>query len=164
MKKLLLLTIGSTLSVGTWAANVPYKSISICQFDYDDFDYCSKASIAKYKNALKTQKPNFNEKHILVNISSSSKSFRFVALDTKNGIAFPLSDEIIGFKDNTGGLTGKPPVIQYSLNTPYLCTKGSISAYRNSYDNVKTCYSVQDDEYSKYGKEFRRLNTPQEIN
>ncbi|NCI79742.1 hypothetical protein [Acinetobacter kanungonis] len=164
MKKLLLLTITSTLSVGTWAANVPYKSISICQFDFDDFDYCSKANIAKYKNAIKTQKPNFNEKYILLNMSSSSKSFRFVALDTKNGIAFPLSDEILGFKDDTGGLTGKPPIIQYSLNNLNLCTIGSISAYRNSYDNVKTCYSIQDDEYSKYGKDFMRLNTPQEIN
>lgn len=164
MKKLSLLIVTSIFSVGVWASDTPYKSITQCQFDYDDFNFCSKTNIAKYKNALKTQNPNFNGKYILLNLSSSPKSFRFVALDTKNGLALPLRDEIIGFKDDRGGLTGKPPLIQYSITSPYLCTKGSVSAYRDSYDNVKTCFTVQDDEYSEYGKEFTRLDTPEEIN
>lgn len=163
MKKLLLLAIASTLGFGVWASDVPYRAITQCQYDYDDFNFCSKANIAKYKNALKTQKPNFNQKYILLNLSSSNKTFRFVALDVKSGLALPLRDTIIGFKDNKGGLTGQSPVIQYSINSSNLCTKGSISAYRDAYDNVKTCYSIQDDEYSEYGKEFTRIDTPESL-
>ena len=162
MKKLLL-TIGlSILSAGAWA-NAPYKATTECQFDYDDFDFCSKTNVAKYKNALKTQQPNFDKKYILLNVSTSSKSIRFVALDTKNGLALPLRDAILGFKDDRGGLTGKPPVIKYSINNSSLCTWGSILAYRDAYDNVKTCYSIQDDEYSEYGKEFTRIDVPESL-
>src|SRR5690606_2364723 len=159
MKKLLLLAASLALSAGAWA-NTPYKATIECQFDYDDFDFCSKANIAKYKNALKTQTPNFDKKYILLNVSNSSEFIRFVALDIKNGLALPLRDAILGFKDNRGGLTGKPPVIKYSINNSFLCTWGSILAYRDAYDNVKTCYSIQDDEYSEYGKEFTRTDTP----
>lgn len=161
MKKLFLLTL--LLSGEAWA-NAPYKATTECQFDYDDFNFCSKVNVAKYKNALKIQKPNFNQKYILLNLSSSPKIFRFIALDTKNGLALPLRDEILGFKDKKGGLTGKPPIIQYSVNNSLLCTQGSISAYRDAYDNVKTCYSIQDNEYSEYGKEFTRSDTPVSIN
>ncbi len=162
MKKLLLLATSLVFSAGAWA-NAPYKATTECQFDYDDFDFCSKTNIAKYKNALKTQQPNFDRKYILLNVSNSSKSIRFVALDTKNGLALPLRDAILGFKDGRGGLTGKPPVIKYSINNPSLCTWGSILAYRDAYDNVKTCYSIQDDEYSEYGKEFTRTDTPESL-
>ncbi|MFW1635259.1 hypothetical protein [Acinetobacter oleivorans] len=162
MKKLLLLAIASTLSFEVWA-NAPYKATTTCQFDYDDFNFCSKINIAKYKNALSSQKPNFNTKYILLNVSTSLRSIRYVALDTKNGLAFPLRDTILGFKDNRGGLTGKPPVIKYSINNSFLCTWGSILAYRDAYDNVKTCYSIQDDEYSEFGKEFTRIDTPESI-
>ena len=162
MKKILLLAIASTFSVGVWA-NIPYKAITTCQFDYDDFNYCSKANVAKYRSALSTQKPNFNTKYILLNVSTSSRAIRYVALDTKNGLVFPLRDEILGFKDDQGGLTGKPPVIKYSINNSFLCTWGSVLAYRDAYDNVKTCYSIQDDEYSKYGKDFTRVDTPESL-
>lgn len=161
MKKIFLLTL---LISGGASANAPYKATTECQFDYDDFNFCSKVNVAKYKNTLKTQKPNFNQKYILLNLSSSPRIFRFVALDTKNGLALPLRDGILGFKDKKGGLTGKPPVIQYSVNNSLLCTQGSIFAYRDDYDNVKTCYSIQDNEYSEYGKEFKRSDTPVSIN
>ena len=82
-------------------------------------------------------------------------------LDSKNGLVLPLRDTIIGFKDDRGGLTGKPPIIQYSTSIPHLCIKGSVSAYRDAYDNIKLCYAIQDDEYSKYGKEFSRIGSPE---
>ena len=162
MKKLLLLAIASTFSVGAWA-NAQYKTTTECQFDYDDFNFCSKSNITKYSNALKNQKPNFNKKYILLNLTPSSKTIRFVALDTMSGLALPLRDGILGFKDGHGGLTGRSPVLKYSITSPVLCTWGSVHAYRNAYDNVKTCYSIQDDEYSEFGKEFTRIDTPESI-
>lgn len=156
MKKIILLAIASTFSLVATAAPA-FKAVSTCEYDYDDINFCSKSNIAKYKTALKTQKPNFDSKYILLNVGPSSKKNRYVAIDASQGLVYPLSDEIIGFKDRVGGLTGKPAIINYSIDNSYLCIKGSISAYRDSYDNVKACYSVHDDEYSKYGKEFSRL-------
>ncbi|RJL71636.1 hypothetical protein [Acinetobacter radioresistens] len=162
MNKLILLTVVSTLSMGAWASP-EYKAVATCQFDYDDFEYCSKSNIAKYKQALKTSKPNFDTNYILLNLSKKTNSFRYVAIDSRDGLVFPLNDEIIGFKDNKGGLTGKPPIISYSVNNPYLCIKGSVDSYRNSYDNVKVCYSIQKDEYSTYGKDFIRVDSPESL-
>ncbi|OTG82313.1 hypothetical protein [Acinetobacter sp. ANC 4648] len=159
MKKLILLSI--LFSSGTWA-NTQYKATSECEFDYDGFKFCSKSNIVKYKKALTSQKPNFDSNYILLNIGTP-KNIRYVAIDSKNGLVYPLSDEIIGFKDDNGGLTGKPPVINYSIDNANLCIKGSVMAYRNSYDNVKVCYSVQNNEHSKYKKEFIRADFPENI-
>lgn len=161
MKKILLLAVASTLSVGVWA-NASYKATTECQFDYDDFNYCSKANIVKYKNALQTQKPNFSSKYILLNMGGKNY-FQYVAIDSKNGLVFPLRDAISGFKNKQGGYNGKPPIINYSVNNTYLCVQGSLDAYRDAYDNVKICYSIQDDEYSKYKKTFRRVGTPESL-
>ncbi|WP_111891562.1 hypothetical protein [Acinetobacter sp. MB5] len=161
MKKSLLLSCLVLCSTATLAQT--YKGITTCEFDYDGFKFCSKTNIQKYKNALATKKPNFDEQYILINVSSRS-NIRYVALDTKTGIAYPLSDEIQGFKNSHGFLTGKPSSINYSLYNTDLCIEGSVSAYRNSYDNVKVCYSIQKDASSPYGKDFNRVNMPKEIN
>ena len=161
MKKLLLLAIASTFSVGV-LANAQYKATTECQFDYDDFNFCSKSNITKYKNSLSDKKPNFNSKYILLNVGTL-KNIRYVAINTENGLVFPLRDEILGFKGNHGGLTGKPPQINYSTNTSELCIQGSISAYRDAYDNVKVCYAIQDDEFSEYKKDFTRVSTPENL-
>lgn len=143
---------------GLWLIT-QYKATTECQFYYDDFNFCSKSNIAKYKNALNNKKPNFNAKYILLNVETL-KHIRYIAIDTKNGLVFPLRDEILGFKDNRGRLTGKPPLINYSITHTDLCISGSVSAYRDAYDNVKICYSMQDDEYSRYKKGFTRVDSP----
>lgn len=159
MKKIIFTLITLSLSASA-LATTHYSATTECQFDYDDVNFCSKANIAKYQKALKTQKPNFNKKYIILDIHPSRSSFRFVAVDTKSGLVLPLRDEILGFKDNKGELIGKPPIIKYSLNDDSLCIFGSVHAYRDAYDNVRVCYSIQNDEYSKYGKEFSRIDVP----
>lgn len=160
MKKLFI-PILLCISSGAWA-NAQYKGSATCEFDYDDFDYCSKAVVVKYKAALSKQQPNFDTKYIVVNVGTS-KLIRYVALDTKSGVAFPVGDTVVGFKDSHGSLTGKPPIISYSINSPYLCIKGGVEAYRNSYSNVKVCYSIQENEYSEYAKTFDRSSPPESL-
>lgn len=161
MKKMFILVIASVFSMGAWAGT-QYKATTECQFDYDDFDFCSTLNISKYKSALSTQKANFDSKYILLNIGNP-KAIRYVAIDTKNGWVLPLRDTILGFKDLQGGLTGKPPVISYSINNAHLCIKGSIDAYRDAYDNVEVCYAIQENQYSKYKKEFSRKGSPESL-
>lgn len=158
MKKILILSIASVFSIGAWA-NTQYKATAECQFDYDDFNFCSKANIVKYKNALATKKINFDSKFILLNVGSP-KYIRYVAIDTAKGIVFPLQDEILGFKDNQGNSINKPPIINFSKNNSYLCIQGSVHAYRDAYDNVNVCYSIQNDNYSKYQRKFTRVDVP----
>ncbi|TCM62716.1 hypothetical protein EC844_12434 [Acinetobacter calcoaceticus] len=160
MKKLLLAVL-LCASSGVWA-NAQYKATSICEFDYDAFNFCTQANLKKYQAALKKQAPNFNTKYILLNVGSA-KAIRYVAIDTQDGLVIPLRDTILGFKDEHGDLTGKPPKINYSINQPNLCISGSIDAYRDAYDNIELCYTIEKDQFSKHGRNFTRLDIPKSL-
>ena len=162
MKKLILLAIAFTFSVGAIAAP-SFKGVSDCKFESDDYNYCSKSNIAKYKAALKTQKPNFDGHYILINLLNRKDGYNFIALDTKTGYGYTM-EEVFSEPTKMGKPTGKPVVINYSINNSYLCIKGDIYAYRNAYDNVKACYSIQENEYSKLGKGFALAGDREELN
>lgn len=158
MKKILCVLALSSLSF-TALAKVPYKATAECQFDYDDFDFCSKRNVSKYKLALAKQSPNYDATKILLNVGSP-QYIRYVVIETQTGVVFPLSDTISGFKDKTGEFTGKPALIEFSVHKPQLCIQGSLDAYRDAYDNVKVCYALQKDQTAKYGYAMRRVDTP----
>lgn len=160
MKKLLLTTL-LALSGEVWA-NAQYSATETCIFDYDDFDFCSKQNIAKYKEALKTKQPNFANKYILINLGTL-RNIRYVAIDSKNGLVIPLGEEIIGFKDDHYNLTGKPPTTTFSISSANLCVKGSVYSYRNAYDNISVCFSIKADQFSNYGVEFSRNGSPEPL-
>lgn len=138
------------------------KLIAECQFDYDDFNFCAKDNILKYKQALGSKKPNFDSNKILLNVGTK-QDLRFVAIDTQTGVVFPLNDTISGYIDEHQDKKVKPPIIQYSLHSKVLCVEGQLYAYRDAYDHAKVCYSIQDSPYSKFKKEFSRVSTPVEI-
>ncbi|EPG41436.1 hypothetical protein [Acinetobacter colistiniresistens] len=106
MKKILFLLVISSLS-NVALAKVPYRATAECRFDYDDFDFCSKQNIAQYKAVLAKQSPNYDATKILFNVGSA-QAIRYVVIDTETGVVFPLRDEILGFKDEEGGLNGNP--------------------------------------------------------
>ncbi|WP_332605207.1 hypothetical protein [Acinetobacter sp. ESBL14] len=162
MKKILFLLAISSLSFAA-LAKVPYSATADCRFDYDDFDFCSKQSIAQYKAALAKQLPNYDATKILLNVGSA-QAIRYVVIDTEIGVVFPLRDEILGFKDEKGGLNGQPALIQFSLKQPQLCIQGSVYAYRDAYDNVKVCYRMEKDAGLKYGQAIRRMDIPMSLN
>ncbi len=141
MEKLILAVLLGLFSNVVWG-NAQFKKVIWCDYDYDIFDYCSKSNINKYKKALRTQKPNFDQKYILINVGTK-KEYIFIAIDTETGISYPLTDKIIGFKNERGGLTGVPPIINYSIDNKDLCIKGSIDAYRRSEDNIQVCFSIR---------------------
>ncbi|QER38379.1 hypothetical protein F2A31_01105 [Acinetobacter suaedae] len=161
MKKILLLLAISSLSF-TAVAKVPYTATAECRFDYDDFDFCSKHSIAKYKTALAKQSPNYDATKILLNVGSP-RYMRYVVIDTQTGVVFPLRDAILGFKDARGSLNGEPALIQFSVDQPQLCIEGSVYAYRDAYDNVKVCYLMEKDSRLKYGQQMRRVDIPESL-
>lgn len=153
-----LMLIYSTVSF----ANLSDKMIAECQFDYDDFNFCSKENIEKYKHALATKQPNFDTDKLLLNVGIKDY-VRFVAIDTKRGVVFPLNDAISGYTDSRNTRKEHPPIIDYSLNNKELCVEGELYAYRDAYNHAKVCYAIQDRPESTFKKEFRRMSTPVEI-
>lgn len=141
---LLLLTL-SCIATASFA-NVPFKKVVSCESDLFNGEYCSKKNIAQYKNALKTMKPNFNKKYILLN-TGSSNSLEFIALDTLTGIAYPLNLQYTGWENNAGK-TLKKPTFSFSLNQEKLCLTGSQydgdhPGTHETYSNIKNCFVVQ---------------------
>lgn len=161
MKKIVIWAFFAIMS-NTALANVSYKGTDQCEYDYDDINFCSASNIAKYKKALQNTAVNFDGQYILLNVKNKLNQ-RFVAIDSKTGRVFTSSDDIQGFKNSSGHLTGKPAIVNYSVDNAYLCIQGSVSAYRNAYDNIKVCYSMQDDEYAKFSKSFNRVDVPEDL-
>lgn len=126
-------------------AGTTFKKVSECQSDYFNGDYCSKANLAKYKNALKTMQPNFDKKYILLN-TGTPDSLEMVALDTQTGIAYPLNYQFTGWEDNEGNVK-KKPTYTFSLNDAKLCLMGSQfdgdhPGTHETYSNIKNCFSI----------------------
>ncbi|MEF9957205.1 MAG: hypothetical protein RR767_08395 [Acinetobacter sp.] len=142
-------------------AQSKFKAVDECEYSYSDIKFCSKANIEKYKKAFLTQKPNFDQHYILLNIGDRLNQI-YVVLDTKTGVVFTLDVEISGLQKNYKP-TGKPPIVNYSVNNSYMCVMGSIFSYRDAYDNVRVCYAMQNEEYGKYKKRFWRTDIPQSI-
>lgn len=157
--KFLLCATAGLSSSAIYAANHSFKKVETCQYDYSDINFCSKSNIATYKQALKTQKANFAQKYILLNIGKASYR-TYTAIDTETGIVYPLNFDIVGFKDQQGNIK-RPAKIMFSTHQSDLCIEGGIESYRNSYGNVAVCFAVLHDNIT--GTEFTWVDTPQEL-
>jgi hypothetical protein len=152
MKKLRCISlILCSASLSLAHADVAFKKVSVCQSDYFNGSYCSKTNLAKYKNAFKTMKPNFNQKYILLN-TGTSDSLEMIALDTQSGIAYPLNYQFTGWEDNQGNVKKKPSYT-FSLHDSKLCLMGSQydgdhPGTHETYSNIKNCFSIQEDRTS----------------
>ena len=146
MNKLLItIVLFSSGIISTAYANVPFKKVSECESDYFNGNFCSKANLAKYKNALKTLKPNFDQKYILLN-TGTTQSLEMIALDTQSGIAYPLNYQFTGWENDQGKVLKKPSAT-FSLNDSKLCLMGSQydgehPGTHETYSNIKNCFKI----------------------
>lgn len=129
-------------------AETAFKKVSECETDYFQGSFCLKANITKYKKALKTMKPNFNYKYILLN-TGSSDSLEMIALDTQTGIGYPLNYQFTGWEDNQGNVLKKPSAT-FSLTDSKLCLSGSQydgdhPGTHETYSNIKNCFMIKKD-------------------
>ncbi|RZG47000.1 hypothetical protein [Acinetobacter wuhouensis] len=129
-------------------AETTFKKVSACDSDYFQGNFCSKANIAKYKQALKTMKPNFNDKYILLN-TGTVNSLEMIALDTQTGIGYPLNYQFTGWEDNQGKVLKKPSAT-FSLTDSKLCLSGSQydgdhPGTHETYSNIKNCFKIKKD-------------------
>jgi len=126
-------------------ANVSFKKVSQCESDSFNGNYCSKTNIAKYKKALATMKPNFDQKYILLN-TGSVNSLEMIALDTQTGVAYPLNYQFTGWEDDKGKVLKKPSY-HFSLTNSKLCLSGSQydgdhPGTHETYSNIKNCFKI----------------------
>lgn len=147
IKILLLNLILLCLATNTYA-NVPFKKVHNCESDYFNGSFCAHKNISLYKNALNTQKANFNQKYILLN-TGNSDSLELIALDTKTGVAYPLHYQFTGWENNEGKVL-KRPTFQFSLNTPKVCLSGSQydgehPGTHETYSNIQQCFAIKTD-------------------
>lgn len=127
-------------------SNTPFKSVSNCESDYFNGNFCSKKNIKRYQQALLTQKPNFSQTYILLN-TGNSDSLELIALDTKTGIAYPLNYQFTGWEDNKGNIK-KKPAYTYSLNDSKVCLSGSQydgdhPGTHETYSNIRNCFIIK---------------------
>lgn len=150
MNKILLLTssilVSITASHANTTQNAPFKKVNNCDSDYYNGSFCSKKNIARYKNVLKTQKANFAQHYILLNIGNTD-ALELIALDTKSGMAYPLNYQYTGWENNQGA-TMKKPSFQYSISQPKVCLSGSQydgdhPGTHETYSNIRQCFEIK---------------------
>ncbi len=129
-------------------ANAPFKKVQHCESDLLNGSYCSKANIQMYKQALKNQKANFDQKYILLNVGNTH-TLELVALDTQTGIGYPLNYQFTGWENNEGKVL-KKPTFQFSLNSPKVCLSGSQydgehPGTHETYSNIRNCFNIKTD-------------------
>lgn len=145
LKQITTTILLSSCLISTTFANVPFKKVAQCESDYFNGNFCSKANIAKYKNALASMKANFDQKYILLN-TGSAQSLEMIALDTQTGIGYPLNYQYTGWEDDHGKVL-KKPTATFSVNDNKLCLSGSQydgdhPGTHETYSNIRNCFSI----------------------
>lgn len=114
-------------------------TVDICQFDYDEEDFCSDKKMKKFAQIMKTRQPNFVSNKILYIYQTSNSvlslrdsSYRMVVIDKKKKTVRPF---YWAFNPAEVAVNNKGEYLEFKFNKtePKFCVKGDIEAYRNTY-------------------------------
>lgn len=106
-----------------------------CGFAGSRIDLCNSQFIESYKQAVRTQKANFNNNMIVVTIDSRPKYAQqtLVAIDATTKTVYPLPFDFFSssFSKDDPNRNGK---VTYSLQDNSLCVDGGVMAYKSVQD------------------------------
>lgn len=170
IKKLAVIFL-STLAISSlsYAETSKYGvTVSQCNFDYDNVDFCTDSKMKAYAKALITRKPNFDKDQIL-HIFEEDKSlmdepepyiknyYRAVVINTKDKTVSPAGFGITEAKDYDGNpipVNNKGELLEYDFNlkSNKFCFKGNWNQYRRgaSYDGEPYCFIYEKESPNKY--------------
>lgn len=115
-------------------------TVTNCQFDYDEENFCSTKRMRAFANIMKERRPNFandlilyiyNSNHSVIN--GLHNSYRMVVINPKKRTvepfywAFNPADKPVNEK-------GEHLEFQFNVQSKRFCVKGNIEAYRDAYD------------------------------
>jgi hypothetical protein len=124
--------------------NHAFKYVMECDRDYAEVNFCDQKHISAIKFAIKKRRPDFNGHYIFLSIPiAGGNNLRSVGvIDTITGVVYPLPfDYFGGYVDSRGYLDKNlEQRVEYGIESDEICFRGSIYAYRNTFENDTSCY------------------------
>lgn len=121
-------------------------TIEKCHEEFEKVNFCNKASIKEYKNALKYRKVNFNKKYILHFFDADRWGFsEMVVIDPRTKQVYMSNIQV--------KTKGEP---SFSKHSNTVCFDGEISGYRQD-DEGHFCYEFGKDDTARWGKSMTRV-------
>lgn len=120
-------------------------TVSECDFDYENEEFCTDSRLKSYARILKARKPNFDGNKIIYMFESNEsgfvgkKPYRLVVIDTKTKMVHPFGYALSGASDAYGkpiavNKKGDTINFDFNINSNRFCFSGNIDAYRMSRD------------------------------
>ena len=119
--------------------NLYSQKVIPCYLDYG-IDFCDVRHLAAIKKAIKTKKPVFYKKFIILFIKEFKSGLSMVAIDSVTHTAYPLPFDYFGGSVDEKGFEIGAPSVGYNLNENKICIDGTVYSYRNVKENAISCY------------------------
>jgi hypothetical protein len=112
---------------------IEYRNQDGCSFMYSPINFCDEKHVRLASNAIKDNKPNFNNGYILISIPErpAYHQYSVIAINPSTGSLYPIPiDSYSGTpsKSNTKGENGK---LAFGLDSNKVCIAGDILVYRS---------------------------------
>jgi|GEM_PF-4435753 len=119
-----------------------------CSFLYSPVNFCDEKHIEAVTTAIKSKKPNFNSRYILLTITERSEYFQksIVAIDPSTGLFYPLPIDAYSGTPSKSDPDGKNGKISFDLDSNEICIEGDILVYR-SITTGNFCFYLKDEKF-----------------
>lgn len=149
---LIVFSCCSRLADGASSENHAFVRVSSCQRDYAQVDFCDALHLKAINLGIKDRKPDFHKKYIFLTIPMRRGGLKSaVIIDITTGIAYPLPFDYFGGYVDRKGLPIKNIKAQviYSSRNNKVCFYGSTYAYRDTVENMVSCYTFDGNDWDK---------------
>jgi hypothetical protein len=127
-------------------ANHAFARVTECVRDFAETDWCDARHLEAVRDAIDSRRPDFAGHYLLVAVAADRErdDVAIAAIDAVTGVVYPVPvDAFGGYVDAKGfPVPSRPRRIEYRIDAPRVCISGTQYEYRNSYDNVTTCYVI----------------------
>ncbi|MDN3398794.1 hypothetical protein QL919_08660 [Psychrobacter sp. APC 3426] len=109
-------------------------TVTNCNFDHDDEDFCADGRMETFANVMKARKANFaNDRLLYIYKPEGSNVYQMVSVDKNKKTVTPF---YWSFGEATQSVNAKGEKIEFDFDkaSNEFCFKGNIYAYRNAYD------------------------------
>lgn len=146
--------IGGEASVSYSGMNLPYDHDG-CSYRYSPVDFCDAQHVVRVEEALRNEKPNFNQHYLLVQVDDRPEYFQrtLVLVDTRTGAATPLPfDAFTGPAGKGGDATGYG-TLETGVDQQQFCLDGALLVYR-VFEEGRFCFGFDGERFTGHETQY----------
>ncbi len=146
--------LGDQAGVSYSGMNLPYDHDG-CSYRYSPIDFCDAQHVARIEEALRNEKPNFNQHYLLVQVDDRPGFFQrsVVLVDTRTGRATPLPIDAFTGPAEKGGDAIRYGTLETGVDRQQFCLDGALLVYR-AFEEGRFCFGFDGERFTGHETQY----------